>query len=64
MGTGSGRGEAPIDGLEGHLTDAIVEILAGLGMTAGSGLPTAVSDRLEALQDTQVLTLPTSVGDV
>src|SRR5205085_5569708 len=33
----------------GHLTDAIADILAGLPMTAGSGLPTAISGRLEAL---------------
>src|SRR5207247_5883629 len=33
----------------GHLTGAIVDILAGLGMSAGSGLPGQVSDRLEAL---------------
>ena len=33
----------------GHLTDGIVDILAGLGVTEGSGLPAAVSNRLEAL---------------
>jgi hypothetical protein len=33
----------------GHLTDGIVDILAGLGLAEGSGLPAAVSDRLETL---------------
>lgn len=33
----------------GHLTDGIVDILAGLGLTERRGLPAAVSGRLEAL---------------
>ena len=33
----------------GHLTDGVLDILAGLGVTEGSGLPAAVSDRLKTL---------------
>jgi hypothetical protein len=33
----------------GHLTDGIVDVLAGFGLAEGSGLPAGVSRRLEAL---------------
>ena len=33
----------------GHLADAILDILAGLGLSEGNGLPAAISGRLEAL---------------